>query len=240
MNPLAALQGVFQLPATAAAAWGFAACFALCVLMVITKRWHGALTMDVTDGIQKFHTAPTPRVGGIPIVLAVCVAWWVATADVQDMLFPILLAGGRFKVKRIQVKPKASLSLQKHHHRAEHWIVVTGTAEITNGDKVLMVEQVGSIFIECEYGHLHSPTYADVLMRDPHTLKPIGVGQSGVIQVQSAIPLSYPGHSLLTEDMGTLHGHDDCPCGRAGSHFTVDGRLPQVEIRGCSDTRVMI
>jgi UDP-N-acetylmuramyl pentapeptide phosphotransferase/UDP-N-acetylglucosamine-1-phosphate transferase len=93
MNPLAALQGVFQSPATAAAASGFAASFALCVLMVITKRWHGALTMDVTDGIQKFHTAPTPRVGGIPIVLAVCVAWWVATADVQDMLFPILLAG---------------------------------------------------------------------------------------------------------------------------------------------------
>ena len=45
--------------------------------------------------------------------------------------------GGRFKVKRIQVKPKASLSLQKHHHRAEHWIVVTGTAEITNGDQVV-------------------------------------------------------------------------------------------------------
>lgn len=43
--------------------------------------------------------------------------------------------GGRFKVKRIQVKPKASLGLQKHHHRAEHWIVVTGTAVITNGDK---------------------------------------------------------------------------------------------------------
>ena len=43
--------------------------------------------------------------------------------------------GDRFKVKRIQVKPEASLSLQKHHHRAEHWIVVKGTAEITCGDK---------------------------------------------------------------------------------------------------------
>ena len=49
--------------------------------------------------------------------------------------------GGRFKVKRIQVMPKASLSLQKHHHRAEHWIVVTGTAEITNGDKVLTLTE---------------------------------------------------------------------------------------------------
>jgi mannose-1-phosphate guanylyltransferase/mannose-6-phosphate isomerase len=49
--------------------------------------------------------------------------------------------GGRFKVKRIQVNPKASLSLQLHHHRAEHWIVVKGTAEITNGQtKVLLTE----------------------------------------------------------------------------------------------------
>ncbi len=55
--------------------------------------------------------------------------------------------GGRFKVKRIQVKPKASLSLQKHHHRAEHWIVVKGTAEITNGDKVLLLTENQSIYI---------------------------------------------------------------------------------------------
>ena len=49
--------------------------------------------------------------------------------------------GGRFKVKHIPVKPKASPSLQKNHHRAEHWIVVTGTAEITNGDKVLTLTE---------------------------------------------------------------------------------------------------
>jgi mannose-1-phosphate guanylyltransferase/mannose-6-phosphate isomerase len=55
--------------------------------------------------------------------------------------------GGRFKVKRIQVKPKASLSLQKHHHRAEHWIVVTGTAEITNGDKVLTLTENQSTYV---------------------------------------------------------------------------------------------
>lgn len=55
--------------------------------------------------------------------------------------------GGRFKVKRIQVKPKASLSLQKHHYRAEHWIVVTGTAEITNGDRVLTLTENQSTYI---------------------------------------------------------------------------------------------
>jgi mannose-1-phosphate guanylyltransferase/mannose-6-phosphate isomerase len=55
--------------------------------------------------------------------------------------------GGRFKVKRIQVKPGASLSLQKHHHRAEHWIVVKGTAEITNGDKVILLTENQSTYI---------------------------------------------------------------------------------------------
>jgi mannose-1-phosphate guanylyltransferase / mannose-6-phosphate isomerase len=55
--------------------------------------------------------------------------------------------GGRFKVKRIQVKPGASLSLQKHHHRAEHWIVVKGTAEVTNGSKVLVLTENQSTYI---------------------------------------------------------------------------------------------
>jgi mannose-6-phosphate isomerase-like protein (cupin superfamily) len=55
--------------------------------------------------------------------------------------------GGRFKVKRIQVKPGASLSLQKHHHRAEHWIVVKGTAEITNGSKGLLLSENQSTYI---------------------------------------------------------------------------------------------
>jgi mannose-1-phosphate guanylyltransferase/mannose-6-phosphate isomerase len=55
--------------------------------------------------------------------------------------------GERFKVKRIQVKPGASLSLQMHHHRAEHWIVVQGTAEITNGDKVITLTENQSTYI---------------------------------------------------------------------------------------------
>lgn len=55
--------------------------------------------------------------------------------------------GARFKVKRIQVKPNASLSLQKHFHRAEHWIVVKGTAEITNGDKTILLTENQSTYI---------------------------------------------------------------------------------------------
>jgi mannose-1-phosphate guanylyltransferase/mannose-6-phosphate isomerase len=56
-------------------------------------------------------------------------------------------AGPRFQVKRIMVKPGASLSLQMHHHRAEHWVVVTGTAEVTNGDEVIMLSENQSTYI---------------------------------------------------------------------------------------------
>jgi len=55
--------------------------------------------------------------------------------------------GERFKVKRIQVKPGASLSLQMHHHRAEHWIVVKGIAEITNGNQVITLTENQSTYI---------------------------------------------------------------------------------------------
>jgi mannose-1-phosphate guanylyltransferase/mannose-6-phosphate isomerase len=55
--------------------------------------------------------------------------------------------GPRHQVKRIMVKPGASLSLQMHHHRAEHWVVVSGTAEITNGAKVMVLTENQSTYI---------------------------------------------------------------------------------------------
>ncbi len=59
----------------------------------------------------------------------------------------------RFKVKRIQVNPNASLSLQKHYHRAEHWIVVKGTAEITCGDKTILLTENQSSYIPLGEAH---------------------------------------------------------------------------------------
>ena len=100
-----------------------------------------------------------------------------------------------------------------------------------------MVEQVGSVFMECEHGYLHCPNYAEVIIRDPLNFDVLPFNREGVIQVLSALPVSYPGHSLLTEDLGTVHGEDDCGCGRKGKYFTVSGRMPLAELRGCSDTR---
>lgn len=99
-----------------------------------------------------------------------------------------------------------------------------------------MVEQVGAIFVECEKGYLHCPSYADVLVRVPGSWQLAKNEQEGVLQLLSTLPHSYPGHSLLTEDCGVIHGEDNCACGRKGKYFSVLGRLPKSEARGCSDT----
>jgi len=87
--------------------------------------------------------------------------------------------GERFKVKRIQVKPGASLSLQMHHHRAEHWIVVKGVAEITNGDQVIRLIENQSTYIP---------------QGQTHRLKNPGNTPLEIIEVQS-------GHYLGEDDI---------------------------------------
>lgn len=99
-----------------------------------------------------------------------------------------------------------------------------------------MVEQTGCIYMECEAGHLHASNYSDVILRRGKDFSPCSIGEKGILQVLSPLPVSYPGHSLLTEDEGVLLGIDDCPCGRRGKYFHVLGRLKNAEIRGCSDT----
>lgn len=99
-----------------------------------------------------------------------------------------------------------------------------------------MVEQTGCIYMECKCGHLHTSIYSDVITRRPQDFSVCNMREPGIIQVVSMIPESYPGHSLLTEDEGVILGEDDCPCGRKGKYFKVNGRLKNAEIRGCSDT----
>jgi mannose-1-phosphate guanylyltransferase/mannose-6-phosphate isomerase len=67
--------------------------------------------------------------------------------------FDSIDSGERFKVKRIWVNPGASLSLQKHHHRAEHWIVVKGVAEVTKGEDVFLLKENQSTYISKEEVH---------------------------------------------------------------------------------------
>jgi phenylacetate-coenzyme A ligase PaaK-like adenylate-forming protein len=99
-----------------------------------------------------------------------------------------------------------------------------------------MVEQTGTIYMECGHGHLHCPAYSDVIIRRPFDFSEANIGEKGIIQVVSVLAESYPGHSLLTEDEGVLLGEDDCQCGRSGKYFKIRGRIKNAEIRGCSDT----
>jgi mannose-1-phosphate guanylyltransferase len=69
-------------------------------------------------------------------------------------MFDAIGCGPRYQVKKITVKPGAKLSLQKHHHRAEHWVVVSGTARVTNGDKTYLVSENQSTYIPI--GQVHS------------------------------------------------------------------------------------
>ncbi|MDB4763599.1 hypothetical protein OAG38_07650, partial [Akkermansiaceae bacterium] len=99
-----------------------------------------------------------------------------------------------------------------------------------------MIEQTGSIYVDCPRGYLHSSSFSEVVIRDPIDFSVVPHGKGGIIQVLSSIPQSYPGHSILTEDIGVVHGVDDCKCGRKGTYFEISGRLKSSEIRGCSDT----
>ena len=98
-----------------------------------------------------------------------------------------------------------------------------------------MVEQTGTIYMECECGHLHTSIFSDVIVRKPEDFSETAYGEKGLIEVVSILPKSYPGHILLTEDEGVILGEDDCPCGRKGKYFQVIGRVKNAEIRGCSD-----
>lgn len=98
-----------------------------------------------------------------------------------------------------------------------------------------MVEQTGSIYMECGEGALHASDLSEIIIRNPNNFEEAKRGEAGVVQTLSILPKSYPGHSLLTEDLGCELGVDSCPCGRKGKTFQIIGRVPQAEPRGCSD-----
>ncbi|WP_321814288.1 MULTISPECIES: mannose-1-phosphate guanylyltransferase/mannose-6-phosphate isomerase [unclassified Paraburkholderia] len=79
--------------------------------------------------------------------------------------YTILEDGPRFKIKRIEVKPGASLSLQMHHHRSEHWIVVSGMAKVVNGDNEFLVSTNESTYIPAGHKHrLENPGVVGLVM----------------------------------------------------------------------------
>ncbi len=98
-----------------------------------------------------------------------------------------------------------------------------------------LVESAGVIYPDCEHGNKHVPGFAEVIVRNPVTLAPVKAGEQGLAQMCSALPMSFPGFLLLTEDLAEIVGYDGCPCGREGTHFRFAGRVPKAEVRGCGN-----
>ena len=97
-----------------------------------------------------------------------------------------------------------------------------------------MVEQIGSLFFEGPKNLLFPPNFADVIIRDPKSFQVLPHGQNGLIQVLSMLPASYPGNSLLTEDIGSIEIIETSK-GHKLKGLKIKGRVPKTELRGCSD-----
>jgi phenylacetate-coenzyme A ligase PaaK-like adenylate-forming protein len=143
-----------------------------------------------------------------------------------DLSNSVLIHGGGWK--KLVNESVSSEEFQKMLHQ------LCGITSVH--DYYGMVEQTGSIFMECEYGNMHASNLSDVFIRRSHDFSIADLGERGIIQTLSILPTSYPGHSLLTEDEGILLGEDDCECGRLGKYFKILGRVKNAELRGCSDT----
>jgi len=149
--------------------------------------------------------------------------WQLYTHGVElDLSHAVLVHGGGWKKLEAQAVDRATFK----RCLGERF----GLKQIVN--YYGMVEQMGNVFLECSEGALHPAPFADVIVRDPLTLREQPIGQEGVLQVLSAIPTSYPGHSLLTEDRGRIVA---CGCGQGGRAFEVLGRMQSSAVRGCSD-----
>jgi mannose-1-phosphate guanylyltransferase/mannose-6-phosphate isomerase len=136
--------------------------------MVVTLGVENLLIINTTDALLIAHKNKSEQVKEV-------VSHLVRLDDSKAILhrkvsrpwgwFDSIDQGDRFQVKRISVKPGASLSLQKHHHRAEHWIVVKGTAEVTRGTETFLLTENQSTYIPIgEVHRLRNPGKTDLEM----------------------------------------------------------------------------
>lgn len=96
-----------------------------------------------------------------------------------------------------------------------------------------LVEQTGSIFFECDCGFMVASNYSEVFIRNDK-FQIVEDGEYGFIQLISLLPTSYPGHNIITEDIGCVV-KKKCNCKINGKRFIIKGRVENAEIRGCSD-----
>lgn len=181
---------------------------------------------SIKNFIQKFGDAPFLIFGFTSLVYENLIANDQISNAKLDFKNGILLHGGGWKKmedKKVSNKKFRQLLKQK-----------------INLNKVInyygLAEQTGTIFLECEFcQNFIVSSFSEVIIRD----KNFNVkknGEQGLIQLMSLLPTSYPGHNILTEDLGMISDNKNCKCAKLGKTFKVFGRVKKSELKGCSDT----
>ena len=96
-------------------------------------------------------------------------------------------------------------------------------------------EQLGVVYLDGEDGLKRTSEVSEIIVRDPITLLPCKDGDEGLLEFITPLPLSYPGHAILTDDIGRIISRNQGKDGRQGVAFEILGRRKKAEIRGCGD-----
>lgn len=96
-------------------------------------------------------------------------------------------------------------------------------------------EQMGLVYVSIGQLPKVMPVYSEIIIRDFQTLEPVEDGREGLIQILTPLPYSYPGISVLTDDVGRILGRGTDSTGRNGTQFEIIGRAKKAEARGCGD-----
>ena len=90
------------------------------------------------------------------------------------------------------------------------------------------------LYLDCPHHHFHVPAYSRVIIRDVHTLKPVGNGQLGLINLLTPMVRATPIQSIMTDDLGILHDGETCPCGFTSPWLEIVGRVGLKDIKTCA------
>jgi hypothetical protein len=225
----ATLSGSGQLGARGAAIQGLRS-FATEIVTCLKEEEGGLLTLEIEkllDCAAKWKETEV-LVYGFTFVL------W------NHLVKPLAEKGVTLDMPNVRVLHSGGWKrLQQHAVTKEAFVEGVAAAFGCAGERVIdfygMVENVGVVYPDCEHGNKHAPAFADVIIRSPLTLEAVSPGQQGLVQVCSALPTSFPGYLVLTEDVAELIDRDGCPCGRRGPSFRFIGRAPKAEVRGCGN-----
>ena len=181
--------------------------------------------INVKNFLQKYSRSKFLIFGFTHLIYENLIKKFIKKQNILDLSNGIILHGGGWKkLENKKITNQKFKSLLNNKFNIKEIINYYG-----------LVEQVGSIFVECgQCSRFITSEFSDIIIRNKN-LEICKTNEKGTIQTLSILPTSYPGHNILTEDIGEIKGENNCKCGKLGKYFLVHGRIKQAEIRGCSN-----